>query len=146
MSGERTRVARTQRYDRRYELLVEELDLVAVSRAGILAVGDAVAQYLKRRAFSRSFTKVIHYSGLAARARAAGIAGNEASFEESRRSVSLERVRATAEDVLMVSAIPARCRNETLARLGKSQLSQSHQQLIFNYKLALEAMVSSGRI
>ena len=65
MLVERAGVARTQRYDRWYGLLVEELDLVAMSGTGIFAVGNAVAQHLERRAFPRPFTKVIHYSGLA---------------------------------------------------------------------------------
>jgi hypothetical protein len=141
MLVERAGVARTQRYDRWYELLLEELDLVTTSGAGI-AVGNVVAEHLERRAFPRPFTKVIHYSGVAARARAAGIVGHEDSFERFRTSVSLERVLATAEDVLMASAVPARFRDETLARLAKSQLSESRQQLIFNYKLAFEAMGS----
>ena len=145
MLVERAGVARPQRYDRWYGLLVKELDLVATSGAGIVAVGNAVAQHLERRAFPRPFTKVIHYSGLAARARAAGIVGHEDRFEELRSSVSLKRVLATAADVLMASAVPASFRDQTLARLAKSQLSESRQQLIFNYKLAFEAMGSSGR-
>jgi hypothetical protein len=137
-------VARTQRYDRWYGLLVEELDLVATSGAGIVAVGHAVARHLVRRAFPRPFTKVIHYSGLAARARAAGIVGHEDRFEAFRSAVSLKRVLATAEDILLASGVPASFWDETLARLAKSQLSASRQQLIFNYKLAFEAMGSSG--
>lgn len=145
MLVERAGVARTQRYDRWYGLLVEELDLLATSGARIFAVGNAVAQHLEQRAFPRPFTKVIHYSGLAARARAAAIVGHEDSFEEFRSSASLKRVLATAKDVLMASAVPARFCDETLARLEKSQLSESRQQLIFNYKLVFEAMGSSGR-
>jgi hypothetical protein len=145
MLVERAGVARTQRYDRWYGLLVEELDLVATPGVGIFAVGNAVAQHLERRAFPRPFTKVIHYSGQASRVRASGIVGHEDSFEEFRTSMSLKRVVATAEDVLMVSAVPASFREETLARLAKSQLSKSRQQLIFNYKLAFEVMRSSGR-
>jgi hypothetical protein len=141
----RAGVARTQRYDRWYGLLVAELDLVATSGAGIFAVGNAVAQHLERCAFPRPFTKVIHYSGLAARARAAGIVGYEDQFEEFKSVVSLKRVLATAADVLMASSVPASFRDETLARLAKSQLSASRQQLIFNYKLAFEAMGASGR-
>ena len=137
MLVQRAGVARTQRYDRWYELLMEELDLVATSGAGIFAVGSAVAQHLARRAFPRPFTTVIHYSGLAARARAAGIVGHEHSFERFRSSVSLELVLATAEDVLKAS-VPTSFRDETLARLAGSQLSESQQQLIFNYKLAFE--------
>lgn len=140
----RASVTRTQRYDRWYGLLMEELDLVATSGAGIFAVGNAIAHHLERRAFPRPFTKVIHYSGLAARARTAGIVGHEDRFEEFKSSVSLKRVLATAEDVLRASAVPASFRDETLARLAKSQLSESRQQLIFNYKRAFEAMGSSG--
>jgi hypothetical protein len=145
MLVERAGVARTQRYDRWYGLLVEELNLVTTPGAGIVAVGNAVAQHLERHAFPRPFTKVIHYSGLAARARAAGIVGHEDSFETFRSAVSLERVLVTAEDVLMASGVPASFRDETLARLAKSQLSASRQQLIFNYKLAFEALGSLGR-
>ena len=137
-------VARSQRYDRWYELLVEELDLVATSGAGIIAVGNAVAHHLKRRAFPKPFTTVIHYSGLAARARAAGIVGHEDGFAALTPSLSLKRVLATAEEVLIASAVPARLRDETLARLATSQLSESWQQLIFTYKLAFAALRSSG--
>jgi hypothetical protein len=145
MMIERAGVARTQRYDRWYGLLIEELDLVATPGAGIFAVGTAVAKYLKRRAFPIPFTRVLHYSGQAAPARAAGIVGHEDRFEEFRTSVSLERVLAMAEEVLIASAVPARFRDETRARLARSQLSESRQQLIFSYKLAFEAMRSSGR-
>jgi hypothetical protein len=88
---------------------------------------------------------VIHYSGVAARARATGIVGHEDRFEAFKNSVSLQHVLATAEDVLRASMVPASFRDETLARLAKSQLSASRQQLIFNYKRAFEAMGSSGR-
>jgi hypothetical protein len=80
---------------------------------------------------------VIHYSGQAGLARRAGIRGHEASFEQFRGSVSLEHVLATAEEVLNAS-VPARFRDETLARLARTELSESRQQLIFNYKLAFE--------
>jgi hypothetical protein len=137
MLVERADVARTQRYNRWYGLLMEELDLVATSGASVFAVGNVVAQYLERRAFRRPFTKVIHYSGIAARARAAGIVGHEDSFEQFRSSVSLELVLATAEEVLNTS-VPASFRDETLTRLARGQLSESQQKLIFNYKLAFE--------
>ncbi len=140
----RAGVARTQRYDRWYGLLVEELDLIATPGASIFTVGNAVAEHLKRRAFPRPFTKVLHYSGLAGRARAAGIVGHEDRFEAFKTSVSLQHVLATAADVLRASAVPASFRDATLTRLAKSHLSASRQQLIFNYKRAFEAMGSSG--
>jgi hypothetical protein len=137
MLVEHAGVARSQRYDRWYALLMEELDLVAPSGPGIFAVGRDVAQHLEQRVFPRHFNTVIHYSGQAARARAAGIVGHEASFEQFRGSASIELVLATAEDVLKVS-VPANFRNEILARLAGRELSESQQQLIFNYKLAFE--------
>ena len=138
MLVERAGVARTQRYDRWYGLLVEEVGLVAPA-AGIFAVGHAVARHLKRRAFPRPFTELMHYSGLAGQARAAGIVGHEVGFEEFRSSVSLEDVLATAMDVLTESAVPAALRDETMARLADGQLSESRKQLMYNYKLAFEA-------
>jgi hypothetical protein len=59
----RAGLARNQRYDRWYGLLLEELELCATADAGIIAVGNAVAQYLGQRGFRRPFTRVIHYSG-----------------------------------------------------------------------------------
>jgi hypothetical protein len=137
MPIKRASIARSDRYERWYALLVEEVDLVSTSEAGTFAVGHAVARHLARRAFPRPFTTVIHYSGQAAPARAAGIVGHEDSFEQFRGSVSLEVLLATAEEVLNES-VPARFRDETLARLARADLSESRQQLIFNYKLAFE--------
>lgn len=65
------------------------------------------------------------------------VVGHEESFKRFKGSVSLERVLATAEEILNGS-VPASLRDETLARLVGSQLSESRQQLIFNYKLAFE--------
>lgn len=137
MLVERASIARTHRYDRWYGLLVEELNLVAAPAAGVFAVGKAVAEHLTQRAFARPFTTVIHYSGQAAAARAAGVVGHEAEFEQFRRTISLELILAAAEEVLSAS-VPARFRSETLARLETAELSDSRQQLAFNYKLAFE--------
>jgi hypothetical protein len=151
MSVERAGVGRTERYDRWYRLLLDELHLVATSGAAIFAVGNVVAQYLDLKRSASAFpwrpTKVIHYSDQAVQARAAGIAGHEDSFEDFRNSVSLERVLTTAEDVLLASGVPASVRDEARARLAKSQLSESRLQLIFNYKLAFATERSTrGRL
>ena len=137
----RAGVARTQRYDRWYRLLSEEVDLVAASGARVFAVGGKVAEYLSGRSF-RPFTKVIHYSGLARAARSAGIRGHEASFAHFRGSVSLNRVLATAEEVLKAS-VPSTFQQETLNRLAPHQLSESDEKLIFNYKVVFEEAVGA---
>ena len=142
MLVDRAGIDRAQRYERWYALLQEEIDLVATPGAGIVAVGKVVAQHLQRRSFRRPFTRVIHYSGQAARARSAGIVGHEDAFQAFKDSVSLDDLVATAVDVFREARVPAAIHDETLARLARSQLSTSRQQLIFNYKIAFESMRS----
>ena len=137
MLVEQAGVARRERYERWYGLLLEEVALVAAPNAGIFAVGKEVAKHLTKRAFPRPFTALIHYSGLAASARAAGIVGHESEFEEFRASLRLESILATADEVLNAS-VPQGFRDETLTRLGRTELSDSRKQLAFNYKLAFE--------
>jgi hypothetical protein len=139
-------VARPQRYDRWYELLVEEVNLVAAPGAHVIAVGKEVGRHLARRGFPRPFTTVIHYSPLAGSARSAGIVGHEEAFERFMGSVTLEQVLATADEVLNAS-VPAGIRDETLARLARRRLTEPRQKLIFNYRLVFEATreASAGR-
>jgi|ERR1035438_8227375 hypothetical protein len=140
MPVNRAGLARIQRYNRWYALLLEELDLCATASAGIVAVGNVVSQHLAQRGFRRPFTRVIHYSSQAGSARSAGVVGCEDSFLAFRGSVSLEDVVATAEAALKAAHVPSAIRDETLLRLAKSQLTTSRQQLIFNYKVAFESM------
>ena len=115
----RAGLARSQRYDRWYGLLLEELELCATANAGIIAVGKAVSRHLAKRGFQRPFARVIHCSGQAAPARSAGIIGFEDRFEVFRSSVCLEDVIATSEAVLNEARLPSEIRNETLSRLAK---------------------------
>ena len=138
----RAGLEREERYDRWYDLLLQEIDLVAAPNAGIVAVGKAVSQHLIKRGFPRPFTPVIHYSGQAAAARRAGIAGHEDAFQAFKDSVSHDDLVATAQDVLASARVPAKIREETLARSKKFLLTTSRQQLIFNYKIAFESMRS----
>jgi|GEM_PF-6965397 hypothetical protein len=135
-------LARVERYDRWYPLLLEEIDLAAYPNAGIVTVGKVVSRHLEQRDFLRSSTPVIHYSGQAGPARNAGIVGREDSFHAFRESVSLEDVVATAEEVLRASRVPANIYDDTLARLARSQLTTSRKKLIFNYKVAFGSMRS----
>jgi hypothetical protein len=75
-------------------LLEEEIELVATPTARIIAVGSLVAEHLARLGFRRPVTRVIHYSGQAARARIVGIAGREEAFQAFLGSVSLADVVA----------------------------------------------------
>lgn len=129
--------ARVPRYKRWHKLLLEELDLCATASAGIVAVGNVVAQHLERQGFPRRFTKVIHYSSQAGRARSAGVKGREDDFQAFRGSVSPEDLVATAKATLKAAHVPSEFRDKPLA---KSQLTTSREQLIFNYKIAFEQM------
>jgi hypothetical protein len=81
MPVEHESAARASRYDRWYELLQEEIKLLAAPGARVIALGNAVAEHLRRREFPREITPVIHYSPLAGRARVArrlsGLDSNE---------------------------------------------------------------------
>lgn len=132
------REARDRRYARWYPLLLEEIDLVAAANAGFIAVGNVVAKELQRRTFRRPLCEVIHYSGQAARARKAFVAARKASFEAFRETVSLEDIRATAEEALRSANVPSVFRERTLGRLDKSQLTDSRKQLVFHYKIKFE--------
>jgi hypothetical protein len=140
MLVEHAGLGRVQRYDRWFALLQEEIDLCASPNAGIVAVGKVVSQHLALRGFRRPFTRVMHYSGQAGRARSAGVVGREDSFRAFSGLISLKDVVATAEDVITAAHVPSKIRDDTLLRLAKSKLTTSRQQLIFNYKNAFESM------
>ena len=131
-------IDRTERYDRWYRLRLAELDLVG-PEAQIFAVGKVVARDLRRRGF-RKFTEILHYSGLAGRARAAAIHGHETEFEAFRGTVSLEDVLATAEKVL--EPVPAWLRDTTLGALARTELTTSKKRLLFAYRLAVRSPAS----
>ena len=145
MLVDRAQASRLQRYDRWYALLEEEIELIAGPHVEIIAVGRIVAQQLERRKFPRSFTTVIHYSGLNGKARSAGILGREDEFYTFLPSVSEEELLDHASDVLEAAHIPLRFRDETMSRLKKSSLTTSRLQLMFNYKLAFEAICARVR-
>jgi hypothetical protein len=141
----RAGLARERRYDKWYSLLQEEIELVATANARMVTVGKAVSQRLKRKAFRRHFTPVIHYSGQAGRARAQGILGREDDFQAFERSVSHSDLVVAAQQVLTSACVPAAIREDTLMRLNRFALTTSRKQLIFNYKIAFESMRTKWR-
>ncbi|MGB8836401.1 MAG: hypothetical protein WCC67_06630 [Candidatus Acidiferrales bacterium] len=134
---------RTQRWDRWYPLLQDEINLVAKSDAAIVAVGKDVFQYLERRGFQR-LCRIIHYSGLNGRARKREIEPCKDAFEEFRGSVSIKDVAATAEAVFRKARVPTEMRDKELSRLSGSDLTDSRHMLIFSYKSAFESVRLKG--
>jgi len=132
--------ARVERYDRWYAFLQEEVALISRPAVGIVAVGNVVAEYLERRAFARSFTRVIHYSSQAAAARKAAIVGHKLEFAAFRNTVSLRDVLRHAEATLVRAGAPSEYRAAALSKLADNNLSDSRRQLMFNYKTAFESI------
>lgn len=135
---------RADRYDRWYQLLLEEIELLAAPGARVIAVGKSVADHLRRREFPRDVTPVMHYSPLAGRARAARLREHEASFREFESSISPGDLVATARQVLEESKVPRELVREALERVERIGLSESRRKLVFCYKLDFEAMKAGG--
>jgi hypothetical protein len=132
--------ARTDRYSKWYELLQEEIDLIAAPDASVIAVGNAVAEHLRRHGFHRKVTSVIHYSPLASRARAARLEGHKDLFPEFASSISKQDILSTAREVLEESKVPPEIYREAFSIVEKSQLSESRRKLLYCYKLDFEAI------
>ncbi len=136
------RKARAERYARWHSLLLEELALVALPTAKIVAVGSEAFRHLTRHGCEWPVTQVLHYSGQAARARRAAVSGLELQFDEFAASITHDDLLASAFDVLQAARIPAAICNATLTRLSRSSLTASRLQLLFSYKVAFESLCS----
>ncbi len=132
--------ARTDRYDKWYALLQEEIDLVASPGARVIAVGRAVAEHLRRQGFQRKVTQVIHYSPLASSARIARLEGHEDRFREFANSISSQDILSTTREVLEESRVPPAIFSEAFSIVARSQLSESRRKLVYCYKLDFEAI------
>jgi hypothetical protein len=131
---------RRDRYERWYELLLEELSLVAAPKATLFAVGKPVEVFLSAVGFGTRVTRLLHYSGRAARARNAAIIGNERAFEVFRGNVSHDDVLSVAKDVLERAGLPQPFYSETHNRLTRAKLTDSRRKLLFSYRLAFTAL------
>jgi hypothetical protein len=126
----------------RAPLLKEEIDLLATDKAQVFAVGRTVEAYLNTVQFPRQVTRLLHYSPNANRK--VGLVGHEDAFNEFKKTVSHDDVLAVAHDIIKESQVPDEIRKFVLKSLeGGVGLSNSRLQLMFNYKLALEAFQKS---
>jgi len=129
---------RQRRYCQWFPLLQEEIDLIAIPNANIVAVGREVAQFLSQK--RPGFRRIIHYSPLAGRARLNGIKAHEAAFEAFKHSVCHEDLVAVAKEAMKSMQVRDNIQDETLSRLYKFELTDSRKMLMLNYKLAFDAM------
>lgn len=138
MTVKQARVAREQRYDRWYPLLLDEIQLVGSPNVRVVAVGGDVADYLVGRRVPFPLERVMHYSGLAARGRNALVSGREAEFQRYAATVSADDFRGTAAEVLDSAAVPQVLRTQALARLRDGTLTESRLKLMFIYQQAFK--------
>ena len=140
MSVKKANRDRAGRYKRWFDLLKQEIELVAKPNATVIPVGQAVAKNLRALGFSRALDPILHYSGQASRARRAAIVGHEEAFRAFTSSVTLDTIVTAASVTLRENDIPPSLIDSTLARIGRAQLTESRMCLLFAYKLAFEAI------
>jgi len=133
-------VNRLDRYDRWFPLLREELDLVARPGATFITVGRPVSEQLGRRGYPREFTRIIHYSGQAALARNACIAGHEPDFAIFRYEITMDDILEDAEEVLRRAGLVPHIRESTLGDLRRWELTESRLKLLYCYKLVFDKL------
>ena len=132
--------ARAERYKRWYPLLKEEVDLLAAVNAQVFVIGKRVEEQLETLGFQRRMTRLLHYSPRADRRK--NIIGHEEAFEEFQKTVCHEEVVSVARDVIRESMVPDGISNFALSKIEGRKLTRSRLQLMFNYKLAFEAITS----
>lgn len=142
MLVEKANSSRNERYDRWFSLLQEEINLVGTSDVNIIAVGRAVSDFLEQKSFDWPFSRIIHYSGQAARARNRGIEDHMQEFKAFKSSVTQKDLIDTAKEVFESTSVPSTFRDSTLLRLKQRSLTISRKKLIFNYKLSFERLRS----
>ncbi len=142
MLGKNAHKRRPERYKRWYPLLKEEIGLVAEDTAQVFAVGKVVKDHLDSFCFPKQVTCLLHYSPQAASYRTKGISGHEYAFEEFQKTVSHEDVLAVAREVIREAMMPDKIREFVLSKVEGRKLTPSRLKLMFNYKLAFEALHS----
>ena len=130
---------RWARWDRWYASLVQEIALVGKPDATILALGEEVALFLRRKGFNSLNGTTLHPSGNAAAYRKRAVEGREAEFTRFAASVTIDDIVKVAEDATIEARFPEWMRQQILGRLLNRDLSLSQKQLLFTYEVYFEA-------
>jgi len=130
---------RFERYDRWYPLLLDELALVARPSCTVFAIGRAVEHYLSRKTFEWPMVGLLHYSRQAARHRERAIQGREKEFERFAQALRPDAILEVAEETMLEAGVSAEMTTQALARLKRSQLTDSRKKLMFSYYLVFQS-------
>lgn len=132
---------RIERYENWYPLLLHELNLVASPNAKVFAVGAQVFNFLQNKQFPwEDCTQIISYSFQAASHWDKAIKGHEDEFEKFQDAVTDKDFLNDAKAVIESSGVPDKIGDWAYEKLCKSNITLSRHKLMFNYKLAFEAV------
>ena len=129
-------VARTERYDRWFPLLADELRLVGREGAKIYAIGSAVADFLTSKGRDPA-GELLHYSPVAASYRPRAALERPDDFVRFASSIHHDKIVTFARQVMDESEFPAKFRDPVLKRLWNAELTESRKHLLFTYQVSL---------
>ena len=140
---------RRQRYERWFPLLKDEL-LQVVGKPGetrLIAIGDYVSNFLKRKDLCARIEGVLHYSARAAGHREKKIKPWIEAFPEFRQRVNLGQIMTTAKAVMEQGGYSQKTIRTKLRQLQKgSGLTESRKALMFYYKNRFEELRTASHI
>ena len=150
MSVKQAAATSRETYKRWYPLLVEELNLVAkLEGTRVIAIGEKVHTFLRKRKEFECIDKIIHYSRAANGARAREVEQYVNGFPEFADTLKFSDILDTTEEVMKRAGYSNSSREEKCQRFrsSKSRLTTARKKSIFYYKKRFEELkVSKGLI
>ena len=132
-------------HKRWYPLLVEELNLVAKpGQTQVIAIGNKVHTFLKRRKEFEGIDKIIHYSGAAGGARAKAIKPYLSELPEFAETLKFDDILDATEKVLCEAEYSPESRQKKRQELWKGlRLTEGDKKFVFYYKKRFEELRDS---
>ena len=131
-----------ERYRRWYPLLKKELKLVAKPNAPIIAIGNVVHGFLTSQGMSGLRGPILHYSGMAARARRKVPGCRPQQYCDFHTTVAWNDIEETVRRVMEENDLQPYM-DGTMERLRRGQkLTASRKKLMFTYKIQFDAILA----
>ncbi len=144
MSVRKANEDRIKRYERWYPLLKKELILVAKPKAPVIAIGQQVHGFLKKKEGSlpRELAgSILHYSQQAGVGREVAHTLRPREYRKFSSNVKLDDVVNTSEAVMKEGKFGETLMVETISQLkSKPCLGKSEKKLMFTYKAQFAAI------
>lgn len=124
---------RMERYERWYDLLIQELNLVA-PKASVIAIDSTARQFLDSKKLPRLKGLIPHYSGSASGNRIWLPAAYPEEYAAFAQQVSVDDIEQTVKRVAQEANMPSDFVDGTLQNLAGKQMTESRKMLMFSYK------------